>query len=194
MWQYTKHATVRCCGRRRYLQKYCCCTYSRCAKRFTSLHMPHSQEAYSKKAKMFSPCYKNITHFHVTTAPKIKSSFHILLNTRGEMNPLLKSCLISSNRSTVTTEADPYFDENNESRHSSRSSILVSTPSLGNNITRSMKDRDPYEIYEPVKLLGSGSMVRWPFFCFEKCSLLFVKSSCFSPSFCRYYSLCSREQ
>mmetsp|Transcript_16724 Transcript_16724/g.31684 ORF Transcript_16724/g.31684 Transcript_16724/m.31684 type:complete len:679 (-) Transcript_16724:4023-6059(-) len=76
------------------------------------------------------------------------------------MNPLLKSCLINSNRSTVTTETDPYFDENtNESsRNSSRSNILVSTPSLGNNITRSLKDRDPYEIYEPVKLLGSGSM------------------------------------
>ena len=75
------------------------------------------------------------------------------------MNPLLKSCLINSNRSTVATEPDPYFDENNESRHSSRSSMLVSTPSLGNNITRSLKDRDPYEIYEPVKLLGSGSLV-----------------------------------
>jgi hypothetical protein len=78
----------------------------------------------------------------------------------GKMNPLLKTCLINSNRSTSSTECDPYFDENNISRHSSRSNIVVSTPSLGNNITRSLKDRDPYEIYEPVKMLGTGSMVR----------------------------------
>jgi hypothetical protein len=99
------------------------------------------------------------------------------------MNPLLKRCLIDSHRSAQTPSADvsktpstdvsqtpsndvsdPYFDENQRksSTHSTDSSLFnssVRSPSLGNNIMRNHKNRDPYDIFEPAKLLGSGSMV-----------------------------------
>ena len=57
---------------------------------------------------------------------------------------------------------DPYYDENismHTSSHSSSRSIVA--PQLGNNLMR-VVTRDPYEIYDAVKLLGDGSMVRAP--------------------------------
>jgi len=38
---------------------------------------------------------------------------------------------------------------------------VVSTPMLGENMMRNFVNRDPYEIYECVKLLGRGSMLIW---------------------------------
>ena len=83
------------------------------------------------------------------------------------MNPFVKTCLVDSHRTTQTPstdESDPYFDENEikVSTHSADYSLVnsVPTPSLGNNIIRNHKDRDPYDVFEPAKLLGNGSMVR----------------------------------
>ena len=81
------------------------------------------------------------------------------------MNPLIKSCLIDSHRTTATTEySDPYFDENQyshaSSSHSTPSMVTsVPAPALGKNIMRNHKDRNPYEVFEQAKLLGTGSMV-----------------------------------
>lgn len=81
------------------------------------------------------------------------------------MNPIVKTCLIDSSRSAVENSEDPYFDENINSIYSSQSSSRgnlspVPTPQLGKNMMRSIKDRDPYEVYDIAKLLGTGSMVR----------------------------------
>jgi len=51
---------------------------------------------------------------------------------------------------------NPYFDENSERQHIQVEGN-VSTPALGQNMMRRLH-RDPYEIYEPVKVLGTGSM------------------------------------
>jgi len=78
----------------------------------------------------------------------------------------MKTCLIDSHRTTATTEySDPYFDENQYSQassridHSTHSMVTsVPAPALGKNIMRNHKERNPYEVFEQAKLLGSGSM------------------------------------
>lgn len=98
------------------------------------------------------------------------------------MNPLLKNCLIVSQRSkgdsTRTAEvgsgselhdstaSDPYYDDNYiKATTVSDSGRGIDTPNkyaisgLKANIIGSHKDRDPFEIFEPVKMLGKGSMV-----------------------------------
>lgn len=89
------------------------------------------------------------------------------------MNPLVKTCLIDSHQSNKDTnrtevsedeEEDPYFDENNVARSASMdtSSSSVVKPviaDLGINIMGRHKDRDPLHVYEPAKILGTGSMV-----------------------------------
>jgi len=57
---------------------------------------------------------------------------------------------------SVDSKDDPYYDE--DATHGSRADSVVSTPRLGENMMRKLVNRDPYEIYEPVKLLGTGSM------------------------------------
>ena len=72
---------------------------------------------------------------------------------------------------------NPYFDENSERQHIQVEGN-VSTPALGQNMMRRLH-RDPYEIYEPVKVLGTGSMVRCDCFMFQNISLkLFHTSTC----------------
>jgi hypothetical protein len=81
------------------------------------------------------------------------------------MNPLVKTCLIESNKESAdeaTYESDPYFDDNLHtfsSHSSSRGNLAIPTPQLGNNIVRENKNRDPYEVYNYAKSLGNGSMV-----------------------------------
>jgi len=62
-------------------------------------------------------------------------------------------------RSTDST--DPYFDDNMMpmSSHSSREYLNVAAPALGTNMMRKVCNRDPYDVYKPAKLLGTGSMV-----------------------------------
>ncbi len=83
------------------------------------------------------------------------------------MNPIFKSCLIDSTRGSVDYTDDPYYDDNNDgmnaslsiySSHSSSRGVLA--PELGENMMRTIKDRDPYDVYVIAKLLGTGSMVR----------------------------------
>jgi calcium-dependent protein kinase len=80
------------------------------------------------------------------------------------MNPLVKTCLIESNKESAdeaTYESDPYFDDNLHtfsSHSSSRGNLAIPTPQLGNNIVRENKNRDPYEVYNYAKSLGNGSM------------------------------------
>jgi len=72
-----------------------------------------------------------------------------------------------SDPSLVTSSgssSDPYFDENIQAiddiaivgfkQHDER----VSTPSLCENMMRNVVNRDIYDIYEPLKILGTGSM------------------------------------
>ena len=93
------------------------------------------------------------------------------------MNPLIKTCLIDSSKYpstrsdevTSSSDNDPYFDDNmlGISSHSSLGGLAggaygygVHAPDLGKNIMRTVKNRDPYEVYDLAKLLGTGSMVR----------------------------------
>ena len=93
------------------------------------------------------------------------------------MNPLIKSCLIDSSKYpstrsddvTSSSDNDPYFDDNmtGTSSYSSLGGLAggangygVHAPDLGKNIMRTVKNRDPYEVYDVAKLLGTGSMVR----------------------------------
>jgi len=91
------------------------------------------------------------------------------------MNPLIKTCLIDSSKYpstrsddvTSSSDNDPYFDDNmlGISSHSSLGGLAggaygygVHAPDLGKNIMRTVKNRDPYEVYDLAKLLGTGSM------------------------------------
>jgi calcium-dependent protein kinase len=55
--------------------------------------------------------------------------------------------------------SDPYYDENDSSEKVSKMHLpkTISSPHLGENIMRKV-DRDPYEVYEHAKVLGTGSM------------------------------------
>lgn len=88
------------------------------------------------------------------------------------MNPLVKTCLIDSHQSNKDTnrtelseeeEEDPYFDENNVARSASMESFSSANKpviaDLGINIMGRHKNRDPLDVYEPAKVLGTGSMV-----------------------------------
>ena len=87
------------------------------------------------------------------------------------MNPLVKTCLIDSHQSNKDTnrtelseeeEEDPYFDENNLACSASMDTSTSQKPviaDLGINIMGRHKDRDPLDVYEPAKVLGTGSMV-----------------------------------
>lgn len=91
------------------------------------------------------------------------------------MNPLFKTCLLTeSNRSVRsvksrdteganTENTDPYSEDNDFtiSRRSTDNNLSTSysTPQLGENMMRTIVNRDPYEVYQFAKLLGNGSMV-----------------------------------
>jgi len=69
-------------------------------------------------------------------------------------------CNFRSNSTISITCADskddPYYDE--DAIDGFRKDTVVSTPMLGENMMRKLVNRDPYDIYQPVKLLGTGSM------------------------------------
>ena len=86
------------------------------------------------------------------------------------MKELFKSCIFPDEGAQYTpgspkrksNNVDPYYDENAECEDDTGTKTNVSTPSLGQNMMRRIY-RDPYEMYEAVKVLGTGSMVRFNF-------------------------------
>mmetsp|Transcript_17562 Transcript_17562/g.21453 ORF Transcript_17562/g.21453 Transcript_17562/m.21453 type:complete len:683 (+) Transcript_17562:151-2199(+) len=79
----------------------------------------------------------------------------------------LKSCLATTSESSagssvpglVDSSRDPYFDENSSHSSTFGTGFLrsMSSPVLSENIMRRI-ERDPYEVYEEAKMLGTGSM------------------------------------
>jgi hypothetical protein len=78
---------------------------------------------------------------------------------------MFKTCIFPDEKTQFVPESpkrrsyndNPYFDENTQ-REDDEIKRNVSIPSLGQNMMRRLQ-RDPYDIYEPVKVLGTGSMV-----------------------------------
>jgi len=87
--------------------------------------------------------------FHFCPLPSSKKAY----------NRYSKSNVLSNSTVSVTsvdTKDDPYYDE--DAVNGFRTDTVVATPMLGENMMRKLLNRDPYDIYQPVKLLGTGSM------------------------------------
>jgi len=68
----------------------------------------------------------------------------------------LSNSTVSVSVSSADSKDDPYYDE--DAVNGFRTDTVVATPMLGENMMRKLVNRDPYDIYQSVKLLGTGSM------------------------------------